>query len=66
MVCDGDEVTLVEVANGFLEYLFAHLERALYVIGRALVAKRAFAFVALDPFKQRVGEVKGLPSASGL
>jgi len=66
LVCDGDDVPLVEVAHGFLENFFAHLERALDVIGRALVSKWAKAVMALDPFEQGVGKAESLPSAGGL
>jgi hypothetical protein len=64
--CYADESLAVEVANGTLEHLLAHLEASLDVFCVALVAQVALAAVILEVLQQRVGEVECLLSSGRL
>ena len=48
MVCDRDEVSLIEITDRFLKHFLAHLERTFDVVGRTLVTERTEAVMTLD------------------
>ena len=60
----GDEALLVEVANGTLVNLLAHVETLVDVIGFALVAKVALAVVVQEILVEGFGEIGSLLDAS--
>ena len=56
----NDEMTLVEVADGFLIDFLRHLEAPLDVFGIALVAKVALTAVVLEILEERLCEIGGM------
>ena len=59
----GDEALLVEVANGTLVNLLAHVETLVDVIGFALVAKVALAVIIQQILVEGLGEIGSLLDA---
>ena len=59
----GDEALLVEVANGTLVNLLAHVETLVDVVGLALVAKVALAVVVQEILVEGFGEIGSLLDA---
>ena len=56
----GDEALLVEVANGTLVNLLAHVETLVDVVGFALVAKVTLAIVVQEILVEGFGEIGSL------
>ena len=65
-VGDGDEMFAVEVANGFLIRLLAHLESVGNQFGRTLIPKTTMSTVLLQIIQQHIRELLRLSPTSRL
>ena len=66
VIADGDQPLAVEIADGALEDLLAHLKTGFDILGIALVAKVAVAVMLLEIVEQGGSEVEGVAAAGGL